>query len=143
MLKAVRWGRLQITALVQIILISIQLGLGFYLLVISAIPEFGGSSVNTFNQIAVLLFAAFLAPAIPTLISASVLCKSPSKVTDEALRSARRKQMLLFVFCILALVPAISLAINGFWPFAIDCVLGIIFWVIVNKETSGLGGSTK
>ena len=134
--------RLQGVALSQIILISIQLALGVLFIGWSNGPAFAGHGSNTFGQMATLLFVAFCIPAIPVLLSALVFVKPREKASDQGWVVARRTQLTVFIFCLATLIPAIALVANGFPFFAVDCVLGIIFWVLVNKDTK-LKGATQ
>lgn len=136
------WTRLQGVALSQIILISIQLALGLFFIAWSNGPAFSGSGSNTFGQVAILLFVAFCIPAVPVLLSALVFVKPREQVSDQGWVVARRTQLTVFVFCLATLIPAIALVANGFPFFAVDCVLGIIFWALVNKDTT-LKGATN
>lgn len=128
------FSRLQIIAGFQLVSIIIQLGLGIAALVHSSVPEFSGQSVNTYNQIVVLLFMVFLVPAIPTLTSAWILVRPFEKIAVETRKTAYKTQLFVLIFCVVTLLPAIGLATNGFPVFAIDCILGIISWVFVSKD---------
>ena len=96
------WTRLRKVALSQIILISVQLFLGAMVLAAASVQEDPESTLNTFGQVATLIFVAFCVPALPVLLSATVLIRSREKVSDH-----------------------------------IDCVLGMIHWVLVNRYTKG------
>ncbi|MEY4553781.1 MAG: hypothetical protein RL197_208 [Actinomycetota bacterium] len=127
-------GRLQIIAGFQLASIIIQLALGIAVLVASSVPEYPEQSVNTYNQIALMLFIVFLVPAIPTLTSAWVLIRPFDKTPATTLVRARKTQLFVFIFCLVTLFPAISLATNGFWVFMVDCILGIISWFLVRQD---------
>ena len=127
-------SRLQIIACFQLASIIIQLGLGIAVLVVSSVPGSPDQSVNTYNQLAVMLFIVFLIPAAPALISASILVRRPELVPKETLVGARKLQLFAFGFCLVALLPAVGLATNGFWVFMADCILGIISWILVRKD---------
>lgn len=124
---------LQIIAGFQLASIIIQLVLGLAVLVVSSVPEFSGQSVNTFNTIVGMLFMVFLVPALPTLSSAWILIRPFRKITATTRSKAYRAQLFVFIFCLVTLLPAIGLAINGFWVFMADCILGIISWIFVGK----------
>lgn len=127
-------SRLRIIAGFQLASIIIQLGLGIAVLVVSSVPESPDQSVNTYNQLAVMLFIVFLIPAAPALISASILIRRPELVPKESLVGARKLQVFAFGFCLVALLPAVGLATDGFWVFMADCILGIISWILVRKD---------
>ena len=132
------WTRLRKVALSQIILISVQLFLGAMVLAAASVQEDPESSLNTYGQVATLIFVAFCIPAIPVLLSATVLIKSREKVSDHSWSLARKTQLTVFIFCLATLLPAIFLLANGFPFFVIDCILGIIYWVLVNRDTKGV-----
>ena len=96
------WTQLRTVALSQIILISVQLVLGALVLSAASVQDNAESSLNTFGQVATLIFVAFCVPAPPVLLSATGLIRSREKVSDH-----------------------------------IDCVLGIIYWVLVKRDTKG------
>lgn len=127
-------NKVQIIAGAQLALIITQLFLGIALLVVSSVPEYSDSSVNTYNQIVILLFFVFLIPAIPTLTSAFTLIKPLERTSKESRNVARKSQLFVFIFCVVTLPPAIGLATNGFWVFMADCILGIISWSLVGKD---------
>jgi hypothetical protein len=127
-------SRLQIIAGFQLASIIIQLGLGIAVLVVSSVPEFSDQSVNTYNQVAVMLFIVFLVPAIPTLTSARTLIRPLEMIEAKTRVSAYKTQLFVFIFCLVTLFPAIGLATNGFWVFMADCILGIISWVFVRQD---------
>ena len=127
-------SQLQIIAGFQLSSIIIQLALGIAVLVVSSGPEDPGASVNTYNQIAVMLFVVFLVPAIPTLTSAWVLIRPFDDIPSKTLARSRKTQIFVFIFCLVTLFPAISLATNGFWVFMVDCILGIISWFLVRQD---------
>ncbi|MCX6485837.1 MAG: hypothetical protein NTX78_04280 [Rhodoluna sp.] len=81
-------SRLQIIAGFQLASIIIQLGLGIAVLVVSSVPEFSDQSVNTYNQVALMLFIVFLVPAIPTLTSARTLIRSLEHIPAKTRVSA-------------------------------------------------------
>ena len=127
-------SRLQIIAGFQLGLITIHYPFGIAALVASSVPEFSDQSVNTYNQIVVMLFLVFLVPAIPTLISAWILIRPLANIPAETRERARKTQLFVLIFCVVTLLPATALATNGFPVFMIDCVLGIISWVFVSKD---------
>jgi len=127
-------SRLQIIAGFQLSSIIIQLALGIAVLVVSSGQEYSGASVNTYNQIAVMLFVVFLVPAIPTLTSAWVLIRPFDKTPATTLVRARKTQLFVFIFCLLTVAPSFFLATNGFWVFFADCVLGIGSWFLVRQD---------
>jgi hypothetical protein len=127
-------SRLQIIAGFQLASIIIQLGLGIAVLVVSSVPEFSGQSVNTYNQIVVMLLIVFLVPAIPTLTSAWSLIRPLEVIPAKTRVTAYKTQLFVFIFCLVTLFPAIGLATSGFPVFAIDCILGIISWVLVRQD---------
>jgi hypothetical protein len=127
-------SRLQIIAGFQLASIIIQLALGIAVLVVSSVPEFSDQSVNTYNQIAVMLFLVFLVPAIPTLTSAWILIRPFANIPAEPRVRARKTQLFVFIFCLATVAPSFFLATNGFWVFFADCILGIISWQFVSKD---------
>ena len=127
-------SRLQIIAGFQLASIIIQLGLGIAVLVVSSVPEFSDQSVNTYNQVALMLFLVFLVPALPTLTSAWTLIRPLEIIPAKTRLSAYKTQLFVFIFCLVTLFPAIGLATNGFWVFMADCILGIISWVLVRQD---------
>jgi hypothetical protein len=127
-------SRLQIIAGFQLSSIIIQLALGIAVLVVSSGQEYSGASVNTYNQIAVMLFVVFLVPAIPTLTSAWVLIRQFDKIPAKTLARTHKTQLFVFSFCLLTVAPSFFLATNGFWVFFADCVLGIISWFLVRQD---------
>ena len=127
-------SRLQIIAGFQLGLITIHYPFGIAALVASSVPEFSDQSVNTYNQIVVMLFLVFLVPAIPTMTSAWTLIRPLANIPAETRERARKTQLFVLIFCVVTLLPATALATNGFPVFMIDCVLGIISWVFVSKD---------
>lgn len=127
-------SRLQIIAGFQLASIIIQLALGIAAVVITSVPASPDQSVNTYNQIVIMLLLVFLVPAIPTLTSAKVLIRPLTNILAETLERARKTQLFVLIFCVVTLLPATALATNGFPVFMIDCVLGIISWQFVSKD---------
>jgi uncharacterized membrane protein YozB (DUF420 family) len=127
-------SRLQIIAGFQLSSIIIQLALGIVVLVVSSVPEFSDQSVNTYNQIVVMLLIVFLVPAIPTLTSAWTMIRPFDKIPAKTLARTHKTQLFVFIFCLLTLAPSFFLATNGFWVFFADCVLGIISWFLVRQD---------
>ena len=127
-------SRLQIIAGFQLSSIIIQLALGIVVLVVSSVPEFSDQSVNTYNQIVVMLLIVFLVPAIPTLTSAWTMIRPLEVIPAKTRVTAYKTQLFVFIFCLLTVVPSFFLATNGFWVFFADCVLGIISWFLVRQD---------
>lgn len=129
------WSRVQKLAWTQIALIALQLLAGIWILINTSAPEPGvDASVNTFSQIAVMIFGVFLIPAIPVVQSAMILVKPSNEVTPQQIHGAWITQKFVFGFCVLMVLPALQLGLMGFWVFFVDCVLGFIFWFVLRSE---------
>lgn len=128
--------KVQKMAWLQIFLIVGQAALGILAMVNTAQPEPGGeaSSINTLNQLVVLLLIAFAIPALLVLISAAQLTKPITKEIKDQVKTAYRTQKAVFVICVLATIPSLALAFNGFWVFLADCIFGIFSWTVMRKE---------
>ena len=128
-------SKLQGLAIAQLGVIGLETVLGIVAAINFAKPEFEGGEGNGLGgQLAFMMLLAFSVPAIMTFISAGRLALPMERSSEQALKSAFGTQKGLFILCILLLIPSISLALNGFVFFAINCVLGIILWPFVNKE---------
>jgi heme A synthase len=125
-----RITRLQALAIGQLALVGLETVLG--ILAITAFPNEGGNGI--FNTLVAMLLFAFAIPAVMTFMSAGKLALPKERSSEQAWKSAFATQKGLFVLCIVLLIPSISLALNGFVFFAINCVLGIVLWPFVNKE---------
>ncbi|MEO0313073.1 MAG: hypothetical protein RL140_303 [Actinomycetota bacterium] len=124
-------SKLQGLALGQLGLIGLETVLG--VIAATSFPNEGGNRI--FNSLVTMLLIAFAIPAFMTIFSAAKLAKPKAKITPQEAKSAFGTQKALFIICILLLVPAIFLALNGFVFFALNCVLGIGIWPMVNKES--------
>ena len=122
---------LRALAISQLALIGVETIVG--LIVAGSFPNEGGNRI--FNSIATMLFLAFAIPAIMTVLSAAVLAKPKNKIASAEAKRAFSTQKILFVLCILLVIPSFALASQGFVFFAVNCVLGIVLWPLVNKES--------
>lgn len=134
--ESTKLTKVQIFAWCQIVLIVGQLSLGLLAIFNTAQPEPGGEapSVNTLNQIVVLLVFAFAIPALFVLLSAIQLTKPITEGNKGQLKTALKMQKSIFVICVVATIPSLALAFNGFWVLLADCVFGIISWIVIRKE---------
>ena len=128
--------KIQKLAWVQIVLIVAQLSLGLLALFNSSQPEPGEEtpSINTLNQIIVLLLFAFAIPALLVVVSAIQLTKPITEESKGKVKSAQGMQKSVFVICVVASIPSLTLALNGFWVFLADCIFGIFSWIVMRKE---------
>ena len=131
-----KFNKLQKLALTEVILLIVQVAVGLFALIAVSFPEFADQSVNTLLQIGLLLFVAFMIPGIPAFSSALTLMKTPAKLNETLRRRAGQTQTVVFWICIATIIPAASLAFNGFPIFLIDCVIGIVLWPQIRKEIS-------
>lgn len=135
MLKRIRIeSTLQRLALGQLILIGLETVFG--IIATFLLPAEGGNGIV--HSIALLLISAFAIPACLTIVSAAILVKPNTGISAKQTRLARGIQLVLFILCILLLVPSVSLATQGFVVFAVNCVLGLVLWPMVNKESKTL-----
>ena len=128
--------KVQKLAWVQIVLIVGQLSFGLLALFNTAQPEPGVEtpSINTLNQIVVLLLFAFGIPALLVVVSAIQLTKPITEELKGNVKTAQRMQKSVFVICVVATIPSLTLALNGFWVFLADCIFGIFSWIVMRKE---------
>lgn len=134
--KSTKLTKVQIFAWWQIVLIVGQLSLGLLAMVNTAQPEPGVEtpSINTLNQLVVMLVMAFAIPALLVFMSAIQLVKPITESTRDQVKTARKIQKSVFVICVLAAIPSLALAFNGFWVFLADCIFGIVSWSVIRKE---------
>lgn len=134
--KLSKLTKVQKLAWLQIVLIVGQFALGILVLVNTSMPEPGVEtpSFNTLNQIVVLLLFAFAIPAILVLLSAAQLTKPITDETKNQVKAARGLQTTVFVICVLATIPSLVLAFNGFVVFLADCIFGIFSWIVIRQE---------
>jgi len=125
--------KVQKVALAQVMLLSLQVLLGVVALVNVSTPD-TDSSINTSLQVGYMLFMTYLVMAVPAMISAWRLLQPATEANQKERRVAFRTQQVLFFFCIVLIIPSTSLAFNGFVFFAIDCLLGMIFWLMISRE---------
>lgn len=128
-------SRIQKLAWTQIALIALQFVAGVWVLLSSSNPDPEvDSSVNTYGQIAGLIFGVFLIPAIPVVLSAFVFIKPTSQLTQQQIKGAFVTQTFVFAFCVFTVLPALQLAFNGFWVFFADCSFGFLSWFVLRSE---------
>jgi hypothetical protein len=134
--ESTKLTKVQKLAWVQIVLIVGQLSFGLLALFNTAQPEPGVEtpSINTLNQIVVLLLFAFGIPALLVVISATQLVKPITDATRGQVKTALKIQKGIFVICVVATLPSLALALNGFWLLLADCIFGIISWTMMRKE---------
>jgi heme A synthase len=126
--------RLQAIAIGQLLLIGVETILG--VMAVVSLSNEGGSGIN--YSISRMMLFVFSIPAIMIFISARTLALPQNRTTDQARKFAFRTQKGLFIVCCLLVIPAVLLAIQGFVPFAVNCVLGIVLWPIVNKDSKSV-----
>ena len=128
--------KVQKLAWLQIVLIVGQVVLGFVAFVNTAKPEPGveASSINPLNQIIGIFLVVFGVPAVLVLSSAAKLTKPTGALPASEVKTAFKMQTVVFMICVIATIPSMSLAFNGFWLVLADCIFGIISWVVIRKE---------
>lgn len=134
--KTTKLTKVQKMAWLQIVLILGQFSLGFLAMVNTAQPEPGVEtpSINTLNQLVVMLVMAFAIPALLVFMSAIQLVKPITESTRDQVKAARKIQKSVFVICVLAAIPSLALAFNGFWVFLADCIFGFVSWGVIRKD---------
>ena len=134
--KTTKLTKVQKLAWLQIVLIVGQFSLGILAMVNTSQPEpsVEASSINPLNDIVVALLIAFGIPATLVLISANQLRKPITQEAKGQVKTALRMQTSVFVICVVALIPSLVLAFNGFVVLLADCIFGIFSWFAIRNE---------
>ena len=79
------------------------------------------------------IIAGFQLVSIIIQLALGIAVLVVSSVPEFSGQSVNSYSTLVVMLFMVFLVPAIGLAINGFWLFMADCILGIISWIFVSK----------